>query len=486
MVRAIQKLKLKELAEKVKSKELSPVDIVNSYLQTIELLNSDVNAFITIMEEEALKAARIAEKDIMSGCYYGPLHGIPIGLKDVVYTKAVKTTMGSPIYKAFIPQENAHVVDKLHDAGAIIIGKLNTHQFAYGPTGDRSYYGPVRNPYDLKKMSGGSSSGSAAAVATGMCVGAIGTDTSGSIRLPAAFCGIVGMKPTYGLVSKQGVYPLSATLDHIGPMTKTIEDNALFLNAIAGYDRFDFDSKKVDTYPHQYDKDIGTSIKDKVIGVPRNFYFENVDREIYASVMHCLDVLANLGATIIHIEVPHVEKMVEAQQLILRTEAYALHKDHLNDPNNEWDDEVRERLYTGEHTCATDYIAALNMRKQSYYEWKQLFEEIDAIITPTTAMLPQELEQREIASGMFKGQHIRWPMLRLTGHINLIGFPALALPCGISEQSKLPMSVQFIGDTFKENVLYQIGYALEQEINLSEALNQAMNVKPTSHYPNKL
>ncbi len=477
MVQAIRKLKLKELATKIASKELSPVDIVETYLQSIERLNSKVNAFITIMGEEALQAAKTAEKDIMNGCYYGPLHGIPIGLKDVVYTKAVKTTMGSPIYKDFIPRENAYIVDKLHDAGAIVIGKLNTHQFAYGPTGDRSYYGPVRNPYDLHKMSGGSSSGSAAAVATGMCVGAIGTDTSGSIRLPAAFCGIVGMKPTYGLVSKRGVYPLSTTLDHVGPMTKSIVDNALFLNAIAGYDRFDFDSKKIGIYPKRYDRDIGASIKGKVIGVPRNFYFENVDREIYDSVMHCIDVLANLGATIVDIEIPHVEKMVEAQQLILRTEAYALHKEHLENPKNEWDDEVKERLYTGENTRADDYIAALNMRKQSYYEWKQLFEEVDAIITPTTAMLPQKLEQREIASGMFKGQHIRWPMLRLTGHINLIGFPALSLPCGISEKSKLPMSVQFIGDTFQENVLYQIGYALEQEINLSEALEQAMKVK---------
>lgn len=206
------------------------------------------------MEKQALEDAKKAEKKLMNETYRGPLHGIPIGLKDLVFTKDIKTTMASPIYKNFIPKKNAAIVGKLKDAGAIIIGKLNTHQFAYGPTGDRSYYGPVKNPYDLNKMSGGSSSGSAAALAANMCLGAIGTDTAGSIRIPASFCGVVGMKPTYGLVSKRGVYPLSRTLDHVGPMTKSIEDNALFLNIIAGYDPLDFNSKKLKTYPRLQQK----------------------------------------------------------------------------------------------------------------------------------------------------------------------------------------------------------------------------------------
>lgn len=471
----IVSLSINDLARKIKAKELSPVEIVDSFFTQVDKVNEDVNAFITIIGEDARKAAKQAEDEIMNEQCRSPLHGIPIGLKDVVFTKGVKTTMGSPIYKDFIPDEDAEIVRKLAEAGAIIIGKLNTHQFAYGPTGDRSYYGPVKNPFDVSKMSGGSSSGSAAAVATNMCKGAIGTDTSGSVRVPAAFCGIVGMKPTYGLVSKRGVYPLSNTLDHVGPMTKTVEDNALFLNAISGYDPLDFHSKELSKYP-DYDEGISADIKNTVIGIPRNFYFENVDEEIVDSAKQSINILERLGAKLEEIEIPHVEEMVEAQQMIIKSEAYALHKHHLENPNNEWDEEVEERLYTGKDTLAYQYIQAQDIRIQAYYVFKQLFEKVDAIITPTTAMLAPAINQREINSGKFKGQHIRWPMLRLTSHINLIGFPALSLPCGISKDN-LPISVQLIGNTFQEKLLYQIGNALFKELNISEKLNSAIKVK---------
>ncbi len=230
------KLDIATLSKKLRSKEISPKDIVTPLLKRIDALNPVLNAFITVTAEEALVQAEQAEAEIAAGQYRGPLHGIPVGLKDLIYTKGIKTTMGSAIYKDFIPDADASVVRKLKQAGAIVIGKLNTHEFAYGPTGDISYFGPVRNPYDTSKMTGGSSSGAGAAVASALCFGALGTDTGGSIRIPSSACGIVGMKPTFGRVSKHGVYPLAYTLDHIGPMTRTVQDNAELLGILAGYD----------------------------------------------------------------------------------------------------------------------------------------------------------------------------------------------------------------------------------------------------------
>ncbi|MFA8437845.1 amidase [Pueribacillus sp. YX66] len=471
----IVSLSIVELAKKIKAKELSPVEVFECFLSQIKRVNEEVNAFITIMSEDARDAAKKAEDEVMNGYYRGPLHGIPIGLKDVVFTKGVKTTMASPIYKDFIPNEDAIVVRKLTEAGAILIGKLNTHQFAYGPTGDRSYFGPVNNPFDVSRMSGGSSSGSAAAVATNMCKGAIGTDTSGSVRVPAAFCGIVGMKPTYGLVSRRGIYPLSTTLDHVGPMTRTVEDNALFLNAIAGYDPLDFHSKELSYYTNYYGC-ISDNIKDVVIGIPKNFYFEHVDIEIVDSVNKSIMLLERLGAKLEEIEVPNVEEMVKAQQMIIKSEAYTIHRQHLENLSNEWDEEVKERLYTGKDVLADQYIQARDKRIQAYYVFKQLFKKVNVIITPTTAMLAPKINQREINRGLFKGEHIRWPMLRLTSHINLIGFPALSLPCGISKDN-LPIGVQFIGNTFQEKLLYRLGNALFQELSIIEKLDRTINVK---------
>ncbi|WP_193063075.1 amidase [Oceanobacillus oncorhynchi] len=470
MKEEISNLQITQLAKSIREKKVSPVEITKLFLNQIKEFNPQINAFITIMEKQALEDAKKAEKKLMNETYRGPLHGIPVGLKDLVFTKDIKTTMASPIYKNFIPKKNAAIVGKLKDAGAIIIGKLNTHQFAYGPTGDRSYYGPVKNPYDLNKMSGGSSSGSAAALAANMCLGAIGTDTAGSIRIPASFCGVVGMKPTYGLVSKRGVYPLSKTLDHVGPMTKSIEDNALFLNIIAGYDPLDFNSKKLETYP-DYSKNINKSIKGVVIGIPQNFFFDNVDEEITKSIENSINLLKELGAIIVEIEIPNVQNHILEQQLILRSEAYTTHKQHLENPKNAWDEEVRMRLYTGEGISADSYIKAQEERVTTYYKFKKLFEKIDILISPTAAMLPPDIEQREINHGIFKGQHIRWPILRLTSLFNFIGFPAMSLPCGLSKNN-LPIGVQLIGDMFQEQKLYQIGDALFKASNISERLKQ--------------
>src|SRR5215212_5094609 len=228
-----------ELGAAFRGRRLSPVEVVGTLLERIENVDEKLNAFITVLSEKALEEAARAEKELLAGEYRGPLHGVPIGLKDLIYTKGVRTTMGSAFFEDHIPDDNATVVSKLEEGGAIIIGKTNTHEFAYGPTGDRSYFGPTRNPHDPSRISGGSSGGSGAAVAAGLCYAALGSDTAASVRVPAALCGTVGMKPTFGRVSKNGVFPLAWTLDHVGPLARTVEDNALLLNVLAGYDAQD-------------------------------------------------------------------------------------------------------------------------------------------------------------------------------------------------------------------------------------------------------
>ena len=230
---------LATLSRVFREKRLSPVEIVGVLLERIEADDVALNAFITVTGERALEEAARAEAEILAGRYRGPLHGVPVGLKDLIYTRGVRTTMGSAFFKAFVPDHDATVAAKLEEAGSVLIGKTNTHEFAYGPTGDRSYFGPARNPHDPARISGGSSGGSASAVAAKLLYGSLGSDTGGSVRIPAALCGVVGMKPTFGRVSKRGVFPLSWTLDHVGPVTRTVEDNALLLNVLAGHDPAD-------------------------------------------------------------------------------------------------------------------------------------------------------------------------------------------------------------------------------------------------------
>ena len=227
---------LATLSRVFREKRLSPVEIVGVLLERIEAVDKDLGAFITVTGEKALEAASRAEGEIMAGRYRGPLHGVPLGIKDLIYTEGVRTTMGSALFKDYVPDYSATVAKKLEEAGAVLVGKTNTDEFAYGPTGDRSYFGPTRNPHDTSRISGGSSGGSGAAVAANLLYGALGSDTAGSVRIPSALCGVVGMKPTFGRVSKYGVFPLSWTLDHVGPLTRTVEDNALLLNALASYD----------------------------------------------------------------------------------------------------------------------------------------------------------------------------------------------------------------------------------------------------------
>jgi aspartyl-tRNA(Asn)/glutamyl-tRNA(Gln) amidotransferase subunit A len=446
-------------AELIRKKEISPVELVKHTLKTISAKNSEVNAFITVCEEEALHAAQILEQELLDGKVRGPLHGIPIAAKDLIFTKNIRTTMGSKVYEQFVPDADAAVIERLKSAGAIIIGKTNTHEFAYGPIGDRSHFGPCRNPHSLEKITGGSSSGSAAAVAAGMVSGAIGTDTGGSIRIPSSACGAVGMKPTFGLVSKRGVFDLAYTLDHVGPITTNIADNALLLNSIAGYDEGDpysLDSQKMD-----YSYLMGKDVRGKVIGVP-SFYFDHIDEEVADAVKNCLTILERMGVGIKKVEIECMDRISSAQVITIQAEAAAVHMDTILHHQGEVDEEVYERLVQSREVKGFEYVKAQVERKSLIASFNQVFSEVDLLVTPTLPILPTDIGQREVVVNG-KVEAVRHALLRLTSPTDYTGNPSLSLPCGFSKNG-LPIGVQLIAKHGNEAKLYQFGYALEQNL----------------------
>jgi aspartyl-tRNA(Asn)/glutamyl-tRNA(Gln) amidotransferase subunit A len=457
---------MKTLSKMIEEKEVSPVEVTLQLLDRIEAVDPGINSFITINREDVLAQAQKAEEEIEAGLYKGPLHGIAIGIKDIIYTDKMRTTMGSEIYQDYVPEYNAAVVEKLKKAGAIIIGKLNTHQFAYGPTGDRSHFGPVKNPYDKQKITGGSSSGSAASVSACLCFGSLGTDTGGSVRIPSSFCGIVGMKPTYGRISKQGVFPLSWTLDHVGPLTRTVTDNALLLNSLIGYDSNDPSSVHRET--EDFTRYIGKGIEGMTIGLPSNFYFDDMNGEVKQVLDQTIETFRELGARIVPVTLSNLDKFTEAHKHILRSEAYAVHEQHLADYPDQWDDEVKERLLTAHDTKGYEYARALQTRQLAKDEFNRALEQVDVLFTPTLPILPPKINERHVDIEKYAGQHIRWSIIKLTAPTNLNGFPSLSIPCGFSSEG-MPIGGQLIGREFDEAVLYQFGYALEQKLSIDTA-----------------
>lgn len=451
---------LSALSHHLQTKQISPVEVTEAALQRIEELNPSLNAFITV-QEDALQQAKKAEKEISQNQSKGGLQGIPIGLKDLIYTAGVRTTMGSEIYQHYIPESDAAVVEKLKQSGAILIGKLNTHEFAYGPTGDVSFFGPVRNPYDQSRITGGSSSGAGAAVSTGLCYGAIGTDTGGSIRIPSSACGIVGMKPTFGRVSKFGVYPLGYTLDHVGPMTRTVRDNAILLNSLSAYDGRDPYSVKRES--EDFTTRLEEGINGAVIGIPTTYYFEKIDQEIKQKIDQAVFRFTQLGAKVIEVELD-LSHAAWAQLMTIRSEAYAVHEEHMNQDPCLLHPDVKDRLIASKETAGYEYVKAQELRRQIVQHFKAVFAKVDALIAPTLAILPPKIGQREVTVNGVK-EHVYSAMLRLNGPANLTGLPSLSLPCGFSEGG-LPIGMQLIGKHFDEANLYRLAYAFEADIQL--------------------
>ncbi len=453
---------LAALAADFREWRLSPVEVVSAVLDRIEAVDRELNAFISVLSERALEEAARAEREMVAGEYRGPLHGVPIALKDLIYTKGVRTTMGSAFFEGYVPDRSATIASKLEEAGAIVVGKTNTHEFAYGPTGDRSRFGPTKNPYDRGRISGGSSSGSGAAVSAGLCYAALGSDTAGSIRIPAALCGVVGMKPTFGRVSKNGVFPLSWTLDHLGPLTRTVEDNALLLNALAGHDPGD--PYSVDRPSEDFTRELDRDLRSGKAGIPAGFYFEHVEDEVELKVKEAIEVFRTLGTEVREIEIPHLWETLKAQRHTLAAEAYAVHEERLKSEPAKFDDEVREYLLDSERLRAHRYAKAQQIRRRSVEEFEHALREVDVLLAPSVPIAATEIGQREADIGGHR-ESVYSALTRLTGPTNLNGFPSLSIPCGVIA-SGLPVGLQIIGRQFDEATIYRYGQAYESAVSL--------------------
>jgi aspartyl-tRNA(Asn)/glutamyl-tRNA(Gln) amidotransferase subunit A len=445
-----------QVSRAIKNKEISALELTKLTLQSIEEEDHKYHSMIILMHEQALLRAAQIDQEMEEGHYRGPLMGIPIALKDNVFTKGIHTYAGSELFNDFIPDYDAEVVKKLEHAGAIIIGKANMHEYAYGTTGDRCYGGPVMNPRVPNGITGGSSSGSGASVAANFVFGAIGSDTGGSIRIPAAACGIVGMKPTFGRVSKFGVFPMAQTLDHLGPMTRTVRDNALMLNAIAGYDPKD--SNSVHAPDEDFTRDIGKSIHGRTIGIPTNYYFDSIQPEVMKSFSAAVERLVEHGVIVKYIEIPHMNDLYDAHQTILAAEAYSLLEQKLKETPDIFNEESIGKLLRGKDVLASEYLSMLRVRQSSKQRFEQIFTDIDVIMTPTLSALPTTINQRQLEING-KMYHTKI-FARLTGPANTLGFPAISVPG--ESVNDIPVGIQLIGLPMSEHQLYQFAYVIEQ------------------------
>lgn len=442
-----------ELAPLIESKNLSPVELTKDILKRIDTLDPTIHSYITILHELALKQATEAEKDIMQGYYKGPLHGIPIGIKDNFYTKGIRTTSGSLLFADFIPNKNATVVKELLAAGGIMLGKLNMHEIALGSSGTNLTFGTTRNPWNIHYMPGGSSGGSSAALAAGLATLATGTDTFGSIRLPAAMCGIYGLKPTYGLVSTYGLIPSAWSLDHAGPMARSVSDLAIMLGVMAGYDNNDPASLDV-PIPH-YTRDLNKGIRGVKIGIP-TYYLEGLDSEVAKLFNNAIATLKSLGAEIKEIDIPELSMATFSGYSIVGGEASTFHYEWLKTRPEDYSADNRIFLLSGTLSQTHQYVSAQQARRKLVEAFHTAFNDVEIMLGPTIPITTPAFAQNWVEQnlGLIKR------CLPFTVPVNLTGTPALSVPMGL-DQRGLPVGMQFIGNHLSEKRLLQVGYAWE-------------------------
>ncbi len=453
----VTQLDLSEVSELVRTKKVSPVELTRECLTRIERLNPKLNAFITITADSALAEARHAEAEIQHDRWKGPLHGIPIALKDLIDTAGVRTTAGSELFKDRVPAQDAEIVRRLKAAGAVLLGKLNMHEFAYGGSSVISYFGAVHNPWNLDHCPGGSSGGSAAAVAAQLCYGAIGSDTGGSIRQPAAYCSIVGFKPTYGRVSTSGVIPLSWSLDHLGPMTRTVTDAALMLQVIAGYDAAD--KASLDIPVPNYVANISAATSSLRLGIPRAYFYEGVHPEIQAAMDAALLVLKKL--TNDQRDIPSLatndtyNSMMDPYGTVLRAEAYAYHKDYVAKSPELYQPQTLKRIQAGADITASALSQARQQLEVIRRSVAQVFETVDLLITPTTCVPPFAIADLLDPKTLRDKELL---MLRNTRPFNMLGLPTVSVPCGFT-RADLPIGLQITGPTGGDETVLRLAYA---------------------------
>ncbi len=447
---------IREAAEGLRARRFSAVELANAAISRIDRHNPTLRAFITVTAEQALARARQADREFTIGEDRGPLHGIPIALKDLFATKGVRTTAGSKVYENFVPKIDSTVVDKLLTAGAVLLGKLNMHELAYGITSANPHFGAVRNPWNQQHSPGGSSGGSGVAVATQMVFMAMGSDTGGSIRIPASFCGTVGLKPTYGRVSRFGVLPLGFSLDHVGPLTRSVRDAALALNAIAGHDPRDPASSRRPVVDYVPDEDC--SIRGVRIGFADSFFFERLDADVESAVRGAIARAESLGAAVKPVRLPDMTALNAVARIVLLSEASAVAEPFMQD-RGQFGPDVLALLDQGRLVPATDYVNAQRLRRKMRGEFDRVWKEVDCLITPATPSPAPRIGDTTIRLGG-RDEDVRLASTRLVRGVNALGFPALSLPCGLSA-SGLPVGMQIIGPAFEEALLLRVGAALE-------------------------
>jgi len=449
-----------ELAPRVKSGEISPVEIARTSLDRIAQLEPSLNAFLEVWGDSALDQASEAEQAISSGDYLGPLHGIPVGLKDLIDVSGKETTGGSKVLAGNVATGDATVVMQLREAGAILIGKMNLVEFAFGATGLNPHTGDVKNPWDTTKITAGSSSGSAAAVAAGMIPVTLGSDTGGSVRMPAALCGIAGLKPTYGRVSRNGVLGLSWSMDHVGPMTRTTEDCALLMNVLAGHDPLDPASSK-EPVP-DFTSGINRGLNGLKIGVPQDYFFtDSVDPEIVSSVHAAIELMANNGAEIVDLPMPWVDKGRRINMGVMYPEATSVHEKMLAEHADKYSPSVRHRIQFGFNVSAIDYVRAQRARQWFSHQMAESMKKVDVLITPSVPIQTPTIADCTPAPGKTAAGG---ELANFTGVFDTTGQPSHSIPCGFTT-SGMPIGMMITGHPFDESTVLRVGNAFEKLTN---------------------
>lgn len=454
----LTQLTINEASGLLRTGEISPVELAQAHLQQIEQRDPGLNAFITVTAQAAMETARRLEAEIRQSGPRGPLHGIPLALKDLFETGGIRTTGGSKFFANHTPVEDAASVRRLKEAGAVLLGKLNMHEIALGVTSNNPHFGAVHNPWDPQRTAGGSSGGSAAALAAGMCMGSLGTDTGGSIRIPSSLCGTVGLKPTYGRVSLAGVIPLSWSLDHAGPMARTVADAAVLLQAVAGYDPADPSSanQPVDAYT----RGLEDGVRGWRIALAAGDAFEGIDPQVDRLVQAAAQALEAAGALVEPAPPLDFADALAANGLIAVVEAAAFHRERLAAHPQDFGEDVRRRLQIGSETSVEDYALARRKQTGLRRRYEGLFDTYDVLLTPATPVAaplldgPDAVEQARL-------------LTRCTAPFNLTGLPALVVPCGF--ENGLPVGVQIAGAPWQEHKVLRAGRAIEKMLDIKRS-----------------
>ena len=454
------KLTISEIAPMIQAREVSPVELTEAALAEAERRQPTLNSFITIMREQAMEQAEQAEDELSRGEYRGPLHGIPIGIKDNIATGGTRTTLGTKVLRDHVPDEDAEVVRRCKEAGAVILGKENLEEFAAGATSNNPHYGAVHNPWGLDHIPGGSSGGGGANVAAGVTFASLGTDLGGSVRLPGALCGVVGLKQTFGRVSQRGLLVTSFNGDHIGPMTRSVRDSALVLQAIAGYDPLDPSTVPVPVDDYALVMERG--IQGLTMGIPSNHYFDLLDPEVEAAVRRAIAALEELGVASREVSLPSMQ-YVGAIRFAAMADSVVTHEPYITSSREDYGPDTLYRTLAGQFVLGRDYSKAMKVQRIIKEERSRVLQDVDFLVTPTTPMPAPRIDATTIEVDG-KAQKVRGPgsghVSRNTSPENATGFPAITVPCGFSELG-LPIGLQFIGRPWEEGNLFRIAHVYE-------------------------